>query len=216
MDYAAFDGVIQPYLDGLAELNPADAPLWGIPFAIKDNIDLAGVPTTAGCAEYAYTPAEHSGVVERLIAAGAIPVGKTNLDQFATGLVGARSPYGDAHNALRPELISGGSSSGSAVAVARGQAAFSLGTDTAGSGRVPAALNRLVGYKPSLGAWPTKGVVPACASLDCVTVFAHSLDDALAVDSVCAGLHADDPWSRSVSRGSGSASGRSYCCRKVS
>ncbi|MZQ84038.1 allophanate hydrolase [Paenibacillus sp. 5J-6] len=193
--------LIQPYLDGLAELNPADAPLWGVPFAIKDNIDLAGVPTTAGCEAYAYTPSEHAGVVERLIAAGAIPVGKTNLDQFATGLVGARSPYGDAHNALRPELISGGSSSGSAVAVARGQAAFSLGTDTAGSGRVPAALNRLVGYKPSLGAWPTKGVVPACASLDCVTVFAHSLDDALAVDSAARGLHGDDPWSRSVSRG---------------
>jgi allophanate hydrolase len=193
--------LIQPYLDALTALNPADAPLWGVPFAIKDNIDLAGVPTTAGCEEYAYTPSEHAGVVERLIAAGAIPVGKTNLDQFATGLVGARSPYGDAHNALRPELISGGSSSGSAVAVARGQAAFSLGTDTAGSGRVPAALNRLVGYKPSLGAWPTKGVVPACASLDCVTVFAHSLDDALAVDNVARGLHAEDPWSRSVSRG---------------
>ncbi|KRE50267.1 allophanate hydrolase [Paenibacillus sp. Soil724D2] len=192
--------VIQPYLERLKSVSMADAPLWGIPFAIKDNIDLAGVPTTAGCAEYAYTPAEHSGVVERLIAAGAIPVGKTNLDQFATGLVGARSPYGDAHNALRPELISGGSSSGSAVSVARGQAAFSLGTDTAGSGRVPAALNRLVGYKPSLGAWPTKGVVPACASLDCVTVFAHSLDDALAVDGVVRGLHADDPWSRSVTR----------------
>ncbi|MGO4273404.1 amidase family protein, partial [Paenibacillus sp. TAF58] len=176
--------LIQPYLEGLKSVSMADAPLWGIPFAIKDNIDLAGVPTTAGCAEYVYTPAEHSGVVERLIAAGAIPVGKTNLDQFATGLVGARSPYGDAHNALRPELISGGSSSGSAVSVARGQAAFSLGTDTAGSGRVPAALNQLVGYKPSLGAWPTKGVVPACASLDCVTVFAHSLDDALAVDGV--------------------------------
>ncbi|WP_338111642.1 allophanate hydrolase [Paenibacillus aceris] len=193
--------LIQPYLEALAGVYPADAPLWGIPFAIKDNIDLAGVPTTAGCAEYAYTPAEHAGVVERLIAAGAIPVGKTNLDQFATGLVGARSPYGDAHNALRPELISGGSSSGSAVAVARGQAAFSLGTDTAGSGRVPAALNRLVGYKPSLGAWPTKGVVPACASLDCVTVFAHSLEDTLAVDGVVRGLHEDDPWSRSVSRG---------------
>ncbi|WP_171687940.1 allophanate hydrolase [Paenibacillus germinis] len=193
--------VIQPYLDGLKSVSMADAPLWGIPFAIKDNIDLAGVPTTAGCAEYAYTPAEHSGVVERLIAAGAIPVGKTNLDQFATGLVGARSPYGDAHNALRPELISGGSSSGSAVSVARGHAAFSLGTDTAGSGRVPAALNRLVGYKPSLGAWPTKGVVPACASLDCVTVFAHSLEDALAVDGVVRGLQADDPWSRSVVRG---------------
>lgn len=191
---------IQPYLDRLASLSLADAPLWGIPFAIKDNIDLAGVPTTAACAEYAFTPNEHAGVVERLIAAGAIPVGKTNLDQFATGLVGARSPYGDAHNALRPELISGGSSSGSAVSVARGQVVFSLGTDTAGSGRVPAALNRLVGYKPSLGAWPTLGVVPACASLDCVTVFAHSLADALVVDSVARGFHAEDPWSRDVVR----------------
>ncbi|WNR44163.1 allophanate hydrolase [Paenibacillus roseipurpureus] len=192
--------IIQPYVDRLSTLSMADAPLWGIPFAIKDNIDLAGVPTTAGCAEFAYTPSEHAGVVERLIAAGAIPVGKTNLDQFATGLVGARSPYGEAHNALRPELISGGSSSGSAVSVARGQVVFSLGTDTAGSGRVPAALNRLVGYKPSLGAWPTKGVVPACASLDCVTVFAHTLADALIVDSVARGVHADDPWSRSVVR----------------
>ncbi|WP_063795634.1 allophanate hydrolase [Paenibacillus sp. Soil750] len=191
---------IQPYLDRLSSLSLADAPLWGIPFAIKDNIDLAGVPTTAGCVEYTFTPDEHAGVVERLIAAGAIPVGKTNLDQFATGLVGARSPYGDAHNALRPELISGGSSSGSAVSVARGQVVFSLGTDTAGSGRVPAALNRLVGYKPSLGAWPTKGVVPACASLDCVTVFAHSLTDALVVDSVARGIHAEDPWSRNVVR----------------
>lgn len=191
---------IQPYLDRLASLPLAEAPLWGIPFAIKDNIDLAGIPTTAACAEYAYTPSEHAGVVERLIAAGAIPVGKTNLDQFATGLVGARSPYGDTHNALCPELISGGSSSGSAVSVARGQVAFSLGTDTAGSGRVPAALNRLVGYKPSLGAWPTLGVVPACASLDCVTVFAHSLADALVVDSVARGVHAEDPWSRHVVR----------------
>ncbi|MDR6555592.1 allophanate hydrolase [Paenibacillus qinlingensis] len=191
---------IQPYLDRLSSLAIADAPLWGIPFAIKDNIDLAGVPTTAACAEFAFTPEEHAGVVERLIAAGAIPVGKTNLDQFATGLVGARSPYGDAHNALRPELISGGSSSGSAVSVARGQVVFSLGTDTAGSGRVPAALNRLVGYKPSLGAWPTLGVVPACASLDCVTVFAHSLADALVVDSVARGVHAEDPWSRHVVR----------------
>ncbi|KRE99897.1 allophanate hydrolase [Paenibacillus sp. Soil766] len=191
---------IQPYLDRLASLPMADAPLWGIPFAIKDNIDLAGVPTTAACAEFAFTPEEHAGVVERLITAGAIPVGKTNLDQFATGLVGARSPYGAAHNALRPELISGGSSSGSAVSVARGQVVFSLGTDTAGSGRVPAALNRLVGYKPSLGAWPTLGVVPACASLDCVTVFAHTLADALVVDSVARGIHAEDPWSRHMDR----------------
>jgi allophanate hydrolase len=113
---------IKPYLDGLRELDPLTTPLWGIPFAIKDNIDLAGVPTTAGCPEYTYTPSEHSTVVSRLIAVGAIPMGKTNLDQFATGLVGTRSPYGETHNALQQELISGGSSAGSAVAVARGQA----------------------------------------------------------------------------------------------
>ncbi|MFC4777197.1 allophanate hydrolase [Paenibacillus sp. GCM10023252] len=190
--------LIQPYLDGLREMDRNASPLWGIPFAIKDNIDLAGVPTTAACPEYSYVPSEHAAVVERLIRAGAIPIGKTNLDQFATGLVGTRSPHGETHNALRPELISGGSSSGSAAAVARGQAAFSLGTDTAGSGRVPAALNRLVGYKPSLGAWPTKGVVPACASLDCVTVFAATLADTLAVDAVARGPHAEDPWSRVI------------------
>ncbi|ULL16123.1 allophanate hydrolase [Paenibacillus sp. H1-7] len=189
---------IRPYLDQLNAMDRTKAPLWGIPFAIKDNIDLAGLPTTAGCPDYSFIPEEHAAVVARLIEAGAIPVGKTNLDQFATGLVGTRSPYGETHNALRPELISGGSSSGSAVAVARGHAAFALGTDTAGSGRVPAALNRLVGYKPSLGAWPTKGVVPACASLDCVTVFARNLEDALVVDSVARGLEASDPWSRMV------------------
>jgi allophanate hydrolase len=189
---------IRPYLDRLASIDPASAPLWGIPFAIKDNIDLAGVPTTAACPEFAYTPEASATVVERLVAAGAIPVGKTNLDQFATGLVGTRSPYGETRNALRPELISGGSSSGSAVAVARGHAAFSLGTDTAGSGRVPAALNGLVGWKSSLGAWPTRGVVPACASLDCVTVFAHSMEDALIVDRIARGLDERDPWSRSL------------------
>ena len=193
---------IQPYLDRL-EKSGQDLerlPLWGIPFAVKDNIDLAGVPTTAACEEFAYTPDNDSVVVGRLIAAGAIPVGKTNLDQFATGLVGVRSPYGEAHNALRPELISGGSSSGSAVAVARGQACFSLGTDTAGSGRVPAALHGLVGYKPTLGAWPTKGVVPACESLDCVNVFAGSLNDALVVDAAVRGLEVSDPWSREMPR----------------
>ncbi len=187
---------IQPYLDNLKKMAPEKAPLWGIPFAIKDNIDLAGVPTTAGCAEFAYTPVEHATVVRRLIDAGAIPVGKANLDQFATGLVGTRSPYGETKNALNPELISGGSSSGSAVSVARGQVAFALGTDTAGSGRVPAALNRLIGFKPSLGAWPTKGVVPACASLDCVTVFAHTLSDAELVDEVARVYDESDPWSR--------------------
>lgn len=181
-------------------MDPEEKPLWGIPFAIKDNIDLAGVPTTAGCAEFAYNPDEHATVVHRLIEAGAIPVGKTNLDQFATGLVGMRSPYGETKNALNPDLISGGSSSGSAVSVARGLTAFALGTDTAGSGRVPAALNRLVGYKPSLGAWPVKGVVPACASLDCVTVFANELTDALLVDQVARGFEETDPWSRSIPR----------------
>ncbi len=191
---------LKPYLERLAALDPANAPLWGIPFAVKDNIDVAGVPTTAGCEAFAYTPKEHATVVERLVQAGAIPLGKTNLDQFATGLVGTRSPYGEAHNALRPELISGGSSSGSAVAVARGHAVFSLGTDTAGSGRVPAALNELVGYKPSLGSWPVKGVVPACASLDCVTVFAHSLEETLLVDSIARGIDETDPWSRHVPR----------------
>jgi len=190
MDY------IQPYINRLSELDFDSSPLWGIPFAIKDNIDLADVPTTAGCAEFSYKPSEHATVVKRLIEAGAIPVGKTNLDQFATGLVGTRSPYGETHNSLRPELISGGSSSGSAVSVARGQAVFALGTDTAGSGRVPAALNDLVGLKPSLGAWSTKGVVPACASLDCVTVFSHSLEDAYHVDAVARGIDQEDPWSR--------------------
>ncbi|MEK3718152.1 allophanate hydrolase [Paenibacillus sp. FSL R7-0333] len=191
---------IAPYLAALKELNPQEHPLWGIPFAVKDNIDVKGLPTTAACPEFAYQPEADAAVVARLVAAGAIPVGKSNLDQFATGLVGVRSPYGETHNALRPEYISGGSSAGSAVAVARGQAVFSLGTDTAGSGRVPAALNGLVGYKPSLGAWPVRGVVPACASLDCVTVFAHNLEDALTVDRAARGFDAADPWSRSVKR----------------
>lgn len=189
---------IKPYLERLAEIDFDSSPLWGIPFAIKDNIDLANVPTTAGCAEFSYTPTEHSTVVQRLIDAGAIPVGKTNLDQFATGLVGTRSPYGETHNSLRPELISGGSSSGSAVSVARGQAVFALGTDTAGSGRVPAALNNLVGLKPSLGAWPTKGAVPACASLDCITVFSHHIEDAYQVDALVRGEELEDPWSREL------------------
>ncbi|WP_339311951.1 allophanate hydrolase [Paenibacillus sp. FSL M7-0896] len=191
---------IAPYLAALKELNPQEHPLWGIPFAVKDNIDVKGLPTTAACPEFAYQPEADAAVVARLVAAGAIPVGKSNLDQFATGLVGVRSPYGETHNALRPEYISGGSSAGSAVAVARGQAVFSLGTDTAGSGRVPAALNGLVGYKPSLGAWPVRGVVPACASLDCVTVFANNLEDALTVDRAARGFEAADPWSRSVKR----------------
>ncbi|MBT9566697.1 MAG: allophanate hydrolase, partial [Thiobacillus sp.] len=171
-------------------------PLYGIPFAIKDNIDLAGLPTTAGCPEYAYTPARHAAVVQRLIDAGAIPLGKTNLDQFATGLNGTRSPYGACRNAFNPEYISGGSSSGSAVAVALGLASFSLGTDTAGSGRVPAAFNNLVGHKPSCGALSTRGVVPACRSLDAVSIFALTAEDAERVLAVAAGFDAEDEYSR--------------------
>jgi len=184
-----------PYIDNLMKMDKEKAPLWGIPFAIKDNIDLINVPTTAGCEGYKYIPEESSTVVKLLIEAGAIPLGKTNLDQFATGLVGTRSMYGETHNALKGKLISGGSSSGSAVCVAMGQAAFSLGTDTAGFGRVPAALNNLVGLKSSIGAWSTKGVVPACASLDCVTVLTNNLDDAIKVDKVVRLFDEDCPWS---------------------
>lgn len=190
---------IENYLAQLSALDRESCLLWGIPFAVKDNIDLAGIMTTAGCPDYAYLPAESATVVRRLTEAGAIPVGKTNLDQFATGLVGMRSPFGETHNALREELISGGSSAGSAVAVAKGQAVFALGTDTAGSGRVPAALNGLFGWKPSCGAWPLSGVVPACASLDCVTVFAHSLNDCLTVDKEVRGFEQKDPWSKEFS-----------------
>jgi allophanate hydrolase len=191
---------LSPYLERLKSLDPVSQPLWGIPFAIKDNIDMMDVPTTAGCSDYTYIPTEHATIVERLVTAGAIPLGKTNLDQFATGLVGTRSPHGETKNALQPELISGGSSSGSAVAVARGQAAFALGTDTAGSGRVPAALNNLVGFKSSVGAWPIKGVVPACQSIDCVSVFTINSDDAAMVDKIARGIDVLDPWSRSVIR----------------
>jgi len=154
-----------------AALDPS-LPLYGMTFAIKDNIDLAGVPTTAGCPDYAYTPAKSALVVEKLMAAGAVPLGKTNLDQFATGLVGTRSPYGACSSVFGEQYISGGSSSGSAVAVALGLCDFSLGTDTAGSGRVPASFNGLVGLKPTIGALSTEGVVPACKTLDCVSIFA--------------------------------------------
>jgi allophanate hydrolase len=182
----------------LPPFDPVRFPLWGLPFAIKDNIDLAGVPTTAGCPAYAYTPAESATVVARLIAAGAIPIGKTNLDQFATGLVGVRTPYPVPPNAFDPTRVPGGSSSGSAVAVATGLVTFALGTDTAGSGRVPAALNNLVGLKPSVGLVPTRGVVPACRTLDCVSVFALDVADAAAVLDSAAGYDARDPYSRHV------------------
>lgn len=191
--------LINPYIKGLYDM-PRDLPLWGIPFAIKDNIDLKNVPTTAACPAYEYVPTESATVVKKLIEAGAIPIGKTNLDQFATGLVGTRSPYGEVKNALQPEMISGGSSSGSAVSVALGLAAFSLGTDTAGSGRVPAMLNNLVGYKPPIGSWSSKGVVPACASLDCVTVFANNIEEAEIVDGVARGFDDACTWSRHIVR----------------
>jgi allophanate hydrolase len=177
--------------------DPASLPLFGIPFAIKDNIDLADVPTTAGCPAFAYTPKTSATVVTRLIEAGAIPVGKTNLDQFATGLVGVRSPYGACRNSIDANFVSGGSSSGSAVAVALGLASFSLGTDTAGSGRVPAMLNNLIGLKPSCGRLPTRGVVPACRTLDTVSVFALTAGDAASVLAAAQGPDPDDAWSRS-------------------
>ncbi|HLH49725.1 MAG TPA: allophanate hydrolase [Roseiarcus sp.] len=175
---------------------PAGMPLYGAPFAIKDNIDLAGAPTTAACPPFAYVARESATVVRRLVDAGAIPIGKTNLDQFATGLNGTRSPYGAPASALSAEHVSGGSSSGSAVAVAAGLVSFSLGTDTAGSGRVPAAFNNLVGLKPTKGLISTHGVVPACRSLDCVSIFALTADDARDVLAVAGGFDAIDPFSR--------------------
>jgi allophanate hydrolase len=187
---------VMAFVDALDPQNIEALPLYGIPFAIKDNIDLAGVPTTAACPEYAYTAGESATVVQRLIDAGAIPLGKTNLDQFATGLVGSRSPYGACSNSLDAHYISGGSSAGSAVAVASGLASFSLGTDTAGSGRVPAAFNNVLGVKPSNGRLSTRGVVPACRSLDCVSIFALTAEDAAIVLNAASGFDAGDPYSR--------------------
>uniref|UniRef100_B0T080 Allophanate hydrolase n=1 Tax=Caulobacter sp. (strain K31) TaxID=366602 RepID=B0T080_CAUSK len=171
-------------------------PLAGVPFAVKDNIDVAGWPTSAACPAFAYVPERSATVVERLVAAGAVLVGKTNLDQFATGLVGVRSPYGAPLCVFDQAYVSGGSSSGSAVAVAAGLVAFSLGTDTAGSGRVPAAFNHLIGLKPSKGRWSTRGLVPACRSLDCISVFAADLEGAALVDEVLTGFDPEDDYSR--------------------
>jgi allophanate hydrolase len=174
----------------------ANLPLFGIPFAVKDNIDIAGMPTTAGCPAFAYTPTETAPVVRQLLAAGAVLLGKTNLDQFATGLVGTRSPYGVPRNPFDARFIPGGSSSGSAVAVATGLVSFALGTDTAGSGRIPAAFNNIVGLKPTRGLLSTRGVVPACRSLDCVSIFALTAQDASAVFDVATFFDADDPMAR--------------------
>ncbi len=171
-------------------------PLYGIPVAVKDNIDVKGLPTTAACPAFAYEPAADATAVARLRQAGAIVIGKTNLDQFATGLVGLRSPYGVARNLFDPKLIPGGSSTGSAIAVAAGLVPLALGSDTAGSGRVPAGLNNIVGLKPSLGLVSTAGVVPACRTLDCVSVLALTVDDAIAALSAMAGPDPADPYSR--------------------
>jgi allophanate hydrolase len=175
---------------------PRGLPLWGVPFVVKDNIDVAGWPTTAGCPDYTYVPNEDAEVVRLLRAAGAIPIGKANLDQFATGLVGTRSPYGVPRNAIAPGWLPGGSSSGSASAVAAGMCVFSLGTDTAGSGRVPAAFQELIGWKPSKGLLSTRGVVPACRSLDCVSVFANSIQDVVEIREVVSAYDDADPYSR--------------------
>lgn len=195
----------QPYLTAQLEAlearrraNPdlTTLPLYGVPFAAKDNIDVAGIRTTAACPEFAYVAGQHATVVQRLLDAGAIVVGKTNLDQFATGLVGIRSPYGAVPNSFDPEYVSGGSSSGSASVVARGLVPFSLGTDTAGSGRVPAGLNNIVGLKPTVGALSGRGVVPACRTLDCVSIFATTVADAELVFTQAAGFDAADAYSR--------------------
>lgn len=175
--------------------------LWGVPIAVKDNIDVAGLPTTAACPAFAYRPTHDASAVARLRAEGAIVIGKTNLDQFATGLNGTRSPYGTPRNALRGDLVPGGSSSGSASAVAAGIVPVSLGTDTAGSGRVPAGLQNIVGLKPSVGLVPSAGVVPACRTLDCISVFGLTVEDAWAVLDVVAGLDPADPFSRALPLG---------------
>ncbi len=183
--------------DALGAYDP-DRPLWGIPFAIKDNIDLGGAPTTAACPEFAYTAEKDAFVVARLRAAGALLIGKTNLDQFATGLVGVRSPYPIPKNAVDPQIVPGGSSSGSGVAVSHGIVSFSLGTDTAGSGRVPAALNNTVGLKPSLGALSASGVVPACRTLDTISIFALTVPDAYAAFQCACAFDPGDAYSRAL------------------
>jgi allophanate hydrolase len=189
----------------MARAREAAGPLAGLTFAVKDNIDVLGLPTTAGCPAYAYQAERSATVVQRLMDAGAIPIGKTNLDQFATGLVGTRSPYGACSSVFDERYISGGSSAGSAVAVAQGLVDFSLGTDTAGSGRVPAAFNNIVGLKPTRGLLSASGVVPACRSLDCVSIFAKDCHLARRVWEVARGFDAADPFSRAIAVGADAA-----------
>ncbi|MDG1066818.1 MAG: allophanate hydrolase [Sulfitobacter sp.] len=181
--------------DALGDYDP-DMPLWGIPFAAKDNIDVAGIETTAACPAYAYTPQADAFVIANLRAAGALMIGKTNLDQFATGLVGVRTPYGAPLNSVDPQIVPGGSSGGSGVIVGHGIVTFSLGTDTAGSGRVPAALNNIVGLKPTLGALSASGVVPACRSIETVSIFALTVDDAYAAFAAARGFDAADAYAK--------------------
>ncbi len=178
---------------------PVGLALYGVPFAVKDNIDVASIPTTAACPAFAYTPTVSATAVQRLLDAGAILIGKTNLDQFATGLVGARSPYGVPGSVFNPDFVSGGSSSGSAVTVSAGCVSFALGTDTAGSGRIPAAFgNNIVGAKPTRGWLSCKGVVPACRSLDCVSIFGLTAGDTWEVLRIAGEQDVDDPWSRAA------------------
>jgi allophanate hydrolase len=186
-----------------AQADASKLPLYGVPFAVKDNFDVAGMQTTAACPAFAFEAQETATAVERLLEAGAILIGKTNMDQFATGLVGTRTPYGVCSSVFNAEYISGGSSSGSAVAVAKGLVSFSLGTDTAGSGRVPAAFNQLVGLKPTRGRVSTYGVLPACRTLDCVSIFAETCADAARVLAVVDGVDLRDAYSRKARPGEG-------------
>lgn len=192
------DSDLRAQAQALMAQGPEGKPLWGVPFAAKDNIDAAGIPTTAGCPAYAYDPEEDAAVISRLREAGALLIGKTNLDQFATGLNGSRSPHGAPRSVFNSDYVSGGSSSGSAVAVASGLATFALGTDTAGSGRVPAAFNNLVGIKPTPGLVPNTGVVPACKSVDVVTIFAGCVGDGVEVRRIMDGVDAGDGFTRAA------------------
>ena len=190
--------LLDVWIDRLERLPPKHLPLYGIPFAVKDNIDIAGLPTTAGCAACAALATRSATVVERLMEAGAIPVGKTNMDQLATGLTGTQSAYGTVPNRFASGYIAGGSSSGSAAALAYNLCSFSLGTDTAGSGRIPAAFNDRVGFKPSRGLVSMRGILPCCRTLDCVSIFTYDAADAMRVFDVLHGLDAEDPYSRAI------------------